>query len=49
LEAEEAVKKVRSRIENEAIEVGKKIVSLADVKATQARFLKKMSSEIKGY
>ena len=42
-------KKVRLRIENEAMEAGKKTVSLADVKATQARFLKKMSSEIKGY
>ena len=42
-------KKVRLRIEKEAMEAGKKTVSLADVKATQARFLKKMSSEIKGY
>jgi len=57
IEAEAAVKKVpffvrkkvRSRIENEATKAGKKAVSLADVKATQARFLKKMSSEIKGY
>ena len=42
-------KKVRSRIENEAAKAGKKAVSLADVKATQARFLSNMSSEIKGY
>ena len=42
-------KKVRSRIENEAAGAGKKTISIADVKATQARFLKKMSSEIKGY
>ncbi|MBW1820384.1 MAG: 4Fe-4S binding protein [Deltaproteobacteria bacterium] len=57
LEAEAAVKKVpffvrkkvRSRIENEAETAGKKAVSLADVKATQARFLSNMSSEIKGY
>ena len=57
LEAEAAVKKVpffvrkkvRSRIENEAAKAGKKTVSLADVKATQARFLSNMSSEIKGY
>ena len=57
LEAEDAVKKVpffvrkkvRSRIENEAAKAGKKAVSLADVKATQARFLSNMSSEIKGY
>ncbi len=57
IEAEAAVKKVpffvrkkvRSRIENEAAKAGKKAVSLADVKATQARFLSNMSSEIKGY
>ena len=57
IEAEAAVKKVpffvrkkvRSRIENEAATAGKKSVSLADVKATQARFLTNMSSEIKGY
>jgi len=42
-------KKVRTRIENEAAKSGKKTVSLADVKATQARFLSNMSSEIKGY
>jgi len=42
-------KKVRSRVENEATAAGKIVVSLADVKATQARFLKKMGSEIKGY
>lgn len=57
IEAEAAIKKVpffvrkkvRSRIENEAVTAGKKSVSLADVKATQARFLSNMSSEIKGY
>ena len=56
-EAEEAVKKVpffvrkkvRARVENEATVAEKKIILLSDVKATQARFLKKMSSEIKGY
>ena len=42
-------KKVRSRIENEAEAAGKKIISLADVKASQTRFLSRMSSEIKGY
>lgn len=42
-------KKVRVRIENEAAKAGKKAVSLADVKATHARFLSNMSSEIKGY
>jgi dissimilatory sulfite reductase (desulfoviridin) alpha/beta subunit len=56
-EAEEAIKKVpffvrkrvRARVEKEAIEAGKQAVSLADVKATQARYLTSMSSEIKGY
>ena len=35
-------KKVRLRVENEAV-AGKEVVSLADVKATQARFMAKMS------
>jgi anaerobic sulfite reductase subunit C len=56
-EAEEAIKKVpffvrkrvRARVEKEAKETGKPTVSLADVKATQARYLTRMSSEIKGY
>ena len=42
-------KKVRARVEKEALEAGKRVVTLADVKATQARYLKNMSSEIKGY
>lgn len=42
-------KKVRSRVESEAAAAGKKVVSIADVKTTQARFLEKMSSEIKGF
>ncbi|MDF1592680.1 MAG: 4Fe-4S dicluster domain-containing protein [Desulfobacterales bacterium] len=42
-------KRVRARVENEAVAAGKQIVSLAQVKATQARFLSKMDSEIKGY
>jgi dissimilatory sulfite reductase (desulfoviridin) alpha/beta subunit len=42
-------KKVRARVEKEAREAGKQVVTLADVKATQARYLKNMSSEIKGY
>lgn len=57
LEAEEAIKKVpffvrkrvRARVEKEAQESGKLAVSLADVKATQGRYLNSMSSEIKGY
>ena len=42
-------KKVRSRVEKEAAKAGKASVSLSDVKATQARYLKQMSSEVKGY
>jgi anaerobic sulfite reductase subunit C len=42
-------KKVRSRVERDAVEAGKKSVSLADVKRTQARFLAKMSQEVKGF
>jgi dissimilatory sulfite reductase (desulfoviridin) alpha/beta subunit len=56
-EAENAVKKVpffvrkrvRTRIEKEAREAGKRRICLADVKTTQARYLKSMASEIKGY
>ena len=42
-------KKVRARVEKEARDAGRQVVTLADVKATQARYLKNMSSEIKGY
>jgi anaerobic sulfite reductase subunit C len=42
-------KKVRARVEKEAREAGKPVITLAEVKATQARYLKNMSSEIKGY
>ena len=56
-EAENAVKKipffvrkrVKARVEKEARETGKKEVSLADVKTTQARYLNNMAAEIKGY
>ena len=56
-EAEQAIKKVpffvrkkvKLRVEKEAAEAGKVRVSLADVKATQKRFLNKMDSEIKGF
>ena len=56
-EADEAVKKipffvrkrVKARVEKEARDAGKKSVSLADVKNTQARYLKNMASEVKGY
>ncbi|UCF93668.1 MAG: 4Fe-4S dicluster domain-containing protein [Desulfobacterales bacterium] len=42
-------KRVRTRVENEAQAAGKQTVTLADVRATQARYLSQMSSEIKGY
>jgi anaerobic sulfite reductase subunit C len=42
-------KKVRSRIENDTAADGRKIVSLSDVKAAQARFMSKMNTDIKGY
>ena len=42
-------KKVRSRIENDTVATGKKIVSLSDVKAAQTRFMSKMGEDIKGY
>lgn len=56
-EAENAVKKVpffvrkkvRLRIEKETRRRGKEIVSLADVKTARENFIRKMSSEIKGY
>jgi dissimilatory sulfite reductase (desulfoviridin) alpha/beta subunit len=36
-------------VEKEAGEAGRPVVSLADVKATQARYLRNMSKEVKGY
>ncbi len=42
-------KKVRSRVEKEAAEGGKTRITLSDVKTTQANYLRKMSSEVKGY
>ena len=42
-------KKVRARVEKEATEAGKTSVTLSDVQGTQARYLKKMGSEVKGY
>jgi len=57
LEAENAIKKipffvrkrVKARVEKEALADGKNLVTLAEVKTTQARFLSGMQSEIKGY
>lgn len=56
-DAEEAIKKVpffvrkkvRTRVEDEARKSGKSQVTLADVKATQKRYLSGMKSEVKGY
>jgi anaerobic sulfite reductase subunit C len=42
-------KKVRARVEKEAAEAGAPVVTLAEVRTTQARFLKTMSSDVKGY
>lgn len=56
-EAEGAIKKipffvrkrVRSRVEKEAEGEGKSLITIVEVKATQARFLSKMETDIKGY
>ncbi|MGE0086204.1 MAG: 4Fe-4S binding protein [Desulfococcaceae bacterium] len=56
-EAEEAIgkvpffvrKKVRARVEKEAAENGRAVVSIAEVNATRQRFLSGMESEIRGY
>jgi dissimilatory sulfite reductase (desulfoviridin) alpha/beta subunit len=56
-EAEKAVKnvpffvrkKVRARVEEEARNRGRDRVTLAEVKSAQARFLKRMNREIRGY
>lgn len=42
-------KKVRARVEKEAAEENKTSITLAEVKATQNRFLSKMDSDIRGY
>ncbi len=56
-EAEDAVKKVpffvrkkvRARVEKEAVAAGREIVAINDVQASQKRYLSDMSLEIKGY
>jgi anaerobic sulfite reductase subunit C len=56
-EAENAIKKVpffarkrvRSRVEKEAEGEGKPLITIAEVKVTQARFLSRMETDIKGY
>ena len=42
-------KRVRARVEKEAAERGKRTVTLAEVKAARARFLKNMGSEVLGF
>ncbi len=42
-------KRVRKRVEKEALAAGRQRVSLAEVKATQRRYLKGQTAEIKGY
>lgn len=42
-------KKVRARVEKEASDAGRTVVSLAEVKRTRERFLSNMASEVKGY
>ena len=41
-------KKVRARVQEEALQNGKRRVTLADVEATRKRYLTGMQSEIKG-
>jgi len=56
-EAEAAIKKVpffvrkrvRIRVEQEAKDAGKNLVTLDEVKATQKRYLQKMGDEVKGF
>jgi anaerobic sulfite reductase subunit C len=56
-EAEDAIKKipffvrkrVRARVEKEAEAERKSLVTITEVKATQARFLSRMETDIKGY
>ena len=56
-EAEKAIKKVpffvrkrvRARVEKEAAAEGKPVVTLAEVKATQRRYLNNMETEMRGY
>ncbi len=56
-EAEDAIRKVpffvrkrvRARVEKEAEAEGRPLITLAEVQATQARFLSRMETDIKGY
>lgn len=42
-------KRVRKRVEKDASDLGKRMVSVEDVKRTKASYLSNMASEIKGY
>jgi len=42
-------KKVRARVESEAVNAGRKAVTISDVKTTQKRYLTNMNSEVKGF
>jgi dissimilatory sulfite reductase (desulfoviridin) alpha/beta subunit len=42
-------KRVKARVEKEALESGKSIVSVSEVKATQKKYLSNMESEIRGF
>ena len=42
-------KRIRARVEKEALKRGQKVVTLAEVKAMQQRFLNQQEKEIKGY
>lgn len=56
-EAEQAIqkvpffirKRVRARVEQEAKDAGKSIISISEVKSTQKRFLNRMASEVRGF
>lgn len=56
-EAEAAIKKVpffvrkrvRTRVEKEAQQAGKTLVTIDEVKAIQRRYLQRMGDEVKGY
>ena len=42
-------KRVRARVEKEAVTRGKNFITLAEVKATQKRYLRNQEHEIEGY
>jgi len=42
-------KKVRARVETEAMAAGRKAITISDIKTTQEKYISNMSSEIKGF